>query len=55
MFLAGYRTDTVMAVPWRRKIMLLQNFFKGQNGMPAIKISLIKTFQAAYGAKEGFN
>jgi leucyl-tRNA synthetase len=42
-----------MAVPCDERDYAL-NFFKGQNGMPAIKNIFNQDISAAYGAKEGF-
>ncbi len=54
--LAGYGTGAVMAVPCGdERDYAFANFFKGQNGMPAIKNIFDKDIsEAAYGAKEGF-
>ena len=54
--LAGYGTGAVMAVPCGdERDYAFANFFKGQNGMPAIKNIFDQDIsEAAYGAKEGF-
>jgi len=54
--LAGYGTGAVMAVPCGdERDYAFANFFKGQNGMPAIKNIFDKDIsEAAFGAKEGF-
>jgi len=54
--LAGYGTGAVMAVPCGdERDYAFANFFKGQNGMPAIKNIFDKDIsEGAYGAKEGF-
>lgn len=54
--LAGYGTGAVMAVPCGdERDYAFTNFFKGQNGMSAIKNIFDKDIsEAAYGAKEGF-
>ncbi|TWI02434.1 leucyl-tRNA synthetase [Flavobacterium tiangeerense] len=54
--LAGYGTGAVMAVPCGdERDYAFANFFKGQNGMPAIKNIFDQDIsEAAFGAKEGF-
>jgi leucyl-tRNA synthetase len=54
--LAGYGTGAVMAVPCGdERDYAFANFFKGQNGMPAIKNIFNKDISAAaYGDKGGF-
>ncbi|WP_374505328.1 leucine--tRNA ligase [Flavobacterium sp.] len=54
--LAGYGTGAVMAVPCGdERDYAFANFFKGQNGMPAIKNIFNKDIsEAAYGEKGGF-
>jgi leucyl-tRNA synthetase len=54
--LAGYGTGAVMAVPCGdERDYAFTNFFKGQNGMPAIKNIFNKDIsEAAYGEKGGF-
>jgi leucyl-tRNA synthetase len=54
--LAGYGTGAVMAVPCGdERDYAFANFFKGQNGMPAIKNIFNKDIsEAAYGDKGGF-
>ncbi|MDN3675027.1 class I tRNA ligase family protein [Flavobacterium branchiarum] len=54
--LAGYGTGAVMAVPCGdERDYAFANFFKGQNGMPAIKNIFDKDIsEAAFGSKEGF-
>ncbi|MGZ9676948.1 leucine--tRNA ligase [Flavobacterium sp. GNP001] len=54
--LAGYGTGAVMAVPCGdERDYAFANFFKGQNGMPAIKNIFDQDIsETAYGAKEGF-
>jgi leucyl-tRNA synthetase len=54
--LAGYGTGAVMAVPaGDERDYAFANFFKGQNGMPAIKNIFNKDIsEAAYGEKDGF-
>ena len=54
--LAGYGTGAVMAVPCGdERDYAFANFFKGQNGMPAIKNIFNKDIsEAAYGDKSGF-
>ncbi|MFV8338421.1 leucine--tRNA ligase [Flavobacterium sp. LB3P21] len=54
--LAGYGTGAVMAVPCGdERDYAFANFFKGQQGMPAIKNIFDKDIsEAAFGAKEGF-
>lgn len=54
--LAGYGTGAVMAVPCGdERDYAFANFFKGQNGMPAIKNIFNQDIsEAAFGAKEGF-
>ncbi|MBP6425081.1 MAG: leucine--tRNA ligase, partial [Flavobacterium sp.] len=54
--LAGYGTGAVMAVPCGdERDYAFTNFFKGQNGMPAIKNIFNKDIsEAAYGDKGGF-
>ncbi|WP_396167469.1 leucine--tRNA ligase [Flavobacterium sp.] len=54
--LAGYGTGAVMAVPCGdERDFAFTNFFKGQNGMPAIKNIFNKDIsEAAYGEKNGF-
>ncbi|MBB1192963.1 leucine--tRNA ligase [Flavobacterium sp. SOK18b] len=54
--LAGYGTGAVMAVPCGdERDYAFANFFKGQNGMPAIKNIFDQDIsEAAYGAKDGF-
>ncbi|MES2240590.1 MAG: class I tRNA ligase family protein [Bacteroidota bacterium] len=54
--LAGYGTGAVMAVPCGdERDYAFANFFKGQNGMPAIKNIVDKDIsEAAFGGKEGF-
>jgi leucyl-tRNA synthetase len=54
--LAGYGTGAVMAVPCGdERDYAFANFFKGQNGMPAIKNIFNKDIsEAAYGDKAGF-
>ncbi|MEY4038146.1 MAG: hypothetical protein RIR67_456, partial [Bacteroidota bacterium] len=54
--LAGYGTGAVMAVPCGdERDYAFTNFFKGQNGMPAIKNIFNKDISgAAYGEKGGF-
>jgi leucyl-tRNA synthetase len=54
--LAGYGTGAVMAVPCGdERDYAFANFFKGKNGMPAIKNIFDQDIsEAAYGAKEGF-
>ncbi|MBP6074694.1 MAG: leucine--tRNA ligase, partial [Flavobacterium sp.] len=54
--LAGYGTGAVMAVPCGdERDYAFANFFKGQNGMPAIKNIFNKDIsEAAYGDKVGF-
>ena len=54
--LAGYGTGAVMAVPCGdERDYAFANFFKGENGMPAIKNIFNKDIsEAAYGEKGGF-
>ena len=54
--LAGYGTGAVMAVPCGdERDYAFANFFKGQNGMQAIKNIFDKDIsESAFGAKEGF-
>ncbi len=54
--LAGYGTGAVMAVPCGdERDYAFANFFKGQNGMPAIKNIFNQDIsEAAYGEKSGF-
>ncbi len=54
--LAGYGTGAVMAVPCGdERDYAFANFFKGTNGMPAIKNIFNKDIsEAAYGEKSGF-
>ena len=54
--LAGYGTGAVMAVPCGdERDFAFTNFFKGQNGMPAIKNIFNQDIsEAAYGEKTGF-
>ncbi len=54
--LAGYGTGAVMAVPCGdERDYAFANFFKGQNGMPAIKNIFNQDIsEAAYGDKTGF-
>jgi leucyl-tRNA synthetase len=54
--LAGYGTGAVMAVPCGdERDYAFANFFKGQNGMPAIKNIFNKDIsETAYGDKAGF-
>ncbi len=54
--LAGYGTGAVMAVPCGdERDYAFANFFKGQNGMPAIKNILDQDIsKEAFGAKTGF-
>lgn len=54
--LAGYGTGAVMAVPCGdERDYAFANFFKGQNGMPAIKNIFNQDIsEAAYGEKGGF-
>ncbi|HJS01791.1 MAG TPA: class I tRNA ligase family protein [Flavobacterium sp.] len=54
--LAGYGTGAVMAVPCGdERDYAFANFFKGTNGMPAIKNIVDKDIsEAAFGGKEGF-
>jgi leucyl-tRNA synthetase len=54
--LAGYGTGAVMAVPCGdERDYAFTNYFKGQNGMPAIKNIFNKDIsEAAYGDKGGF-
>jgi leucyl-tRNA synthetase len=51
--LAGYGTGAVMAVPCGDERLCFTNFFKGQSGMPEIKIFLMDISEAA--VKDGFN